>query len=43
MTGVATAPDSITESYATLASSVAVDANDSLVLHGGYVGIDFNW
>ncbi len=43
ITGVATAPDSITETYSSLAASGAVCPNDSIVLHGGYVGIDYNW
>ncbi len=43
ISGVATAPDSITETYSTLAASGTVYANDSIVLQGGYIGIDYNW
>lgn len=43
ITGVETSPNSITGTYSSLAASAAVDANDSIVLHGGYVGLDFNW
>jgi hypothetical protein len=43
VTGVATAPGSIIDSYATTMSSRAVCANDSLVLHGAYLGLDYNW
>ena len=41
--GVATAPGSIATDYSTLAASSRVRADDCIILHGGYVGIDFNW
>lgn len=43
MTGVASAIDSITDNYATLAASGKVYANDSYLLHGGYLGLEYNW
>jgi hypothetical protein len=41
--GVATATGSIAEEYTSLASSGRVSADDCVILHGGYVGLDFNW
>jgi len=43
VTGVATAPGSIANDYSSLAAIGAVHANDSIFLHGGYVGLAFNW
>lgn len=41
--GVATSVGSIPGEYTTVASAGGVRANDSLILHGGYVGLDYNW
>lgn len=41
--GVATAPGSIATDYSTLAASRGVRADDCIILHGGYVGLHFNW
>ncbi|TWU34996.1 BBP7 family outer membrane beta-barrel protein [Novipirellula artificiosorum] len=43
MTGVATTAGSLDHAYDSVESSRQIDANDSLILHGGYVGLDFNW
>jgi hypothetical protein len=43
LTGVATAVDSLPNNYYSVASSGQVHADDSYVLHGGYVGLEFNW
>ncbi|MFK8115100.1 MAG: BBP7 family outer membrane beta-barrel protein [Rubripirellula sp.] len=43
ITGVANAVDSVPSDYSSLAASGQVDANDSYILHGGYVGLEFNW
>ena len=43
VTNVATAPGQIPTEYVTAASAGAVRADDSLVLHGAYVGANFNW
>ena len=43
LTGVATAVDSLPTNYSSVANSGRVDANDSYVIHGGYVGLEFNW
>lgn len=43
ITGVATAFDSLPTGYATLADAAAVHADDSYLLHGGYVGLEYNW
>ena len=43
LTGVATSTGSIAPEYSSLASSASVDADDSVILHGGYVGLEFNW
>lgn len=43
LTGVASATDQFASDYASLASSRYVDADDSFLLHGGYVGLDFNY
>lgn len=42
VSGVATAIDNINDNPANFASA-NVWANDSLLLHGGYVGLDYNW
>ena len=41
--GVATAPGSIAEDYSSLAAIGAIHADDCIILHGGYVGLEFNW
>lgn len=43
VTGVATGIGQSPTQYTTAASAGAVRANDSLVLHGAYVGMDYNW
>jgi hypothetical protein len=43
ITGVATAWDSLPNSYVSVASAGAVHADDSYLLHGGYVGLEYNW
>ena len=43
LTGVATAWDSVPNTYATVADSGRVHADDSYILHGGYVGLEYNW
>lgn len=43
VTGVATAPDAFPANYSSVASAAAVHADGSYLLHGGYVGLDFNW
>ena len=40
--GVATATD-IPGEYTSLASANAVNADDCVIVHGGYVGLDYNW
>jgi hypothetical protein len=40
--GVATAPGS-TADFTSLDSVGAVNADDCLLLHGGYVGLQYNW
>ena len=41
--GVSTAPGQIAGDYSTLASSAAIRADDCITLHGGYVGLQYNW
>ena len=43
ITGVATAWDSLPGTYASLAESGQVHADDSYLLHGGYFGLEYNW
>lgn len=43
ITGVATAWDSLPNTYASVAESGAVHADDSYLLHGGYFGLEYNW
>jgi hypothetical protein len=43
ITGVATAWDSLPNSYASVAESGTVHADDSYLLHGGYFGLEYNW
>ncbi|MEM6689347.1 MAG: BBP7 family outer membrane beta-barrel protein [Planctomycetota bacterium] len=43
VSGVAVAVDSIPNNYASVADLYHLDANDSYILHGGYVGAEFNW
>lgn len=43
ITGVANAVDSLPRDYSSLAASGQVHADDSYLLHGGYVGLEFNW
>lgn len=42
VTGIATA-DGYSRDYSSSANAAAIHANDSLLLHGLYVGTDFNW
>ena len=41
--GVATAVGSMPTEYTTVASAGAVRADDCLMLHGAYIGFDYNW
>ncbi|MGB7347176.1 MAG: BBP7 family outer membrane beta-barrel protein, partial [Pirellulaceae bacterium] len=41
--GVATAPGSIATDYNSIASIAEANADDCLILHGGYVGLQYNW
>ena len=41
--GVATAPGSIVNDFSSLSESQLVHADDCVLLHGGYVGLEFNW
>ena len=41
--GVATSLGQMPTEYTTAASAGAVRADDSLVLHGAYLGLDYNW
>jgi hypothetical protein len=43
LTGVANAIDSHPTSYASMVEAGRVNADDNYVLHGAYVGLDFNW
>lgn len=43
VTGVANAVDSLPTNYSSLAAAGQVHADDSYVLHGGYVGLEYNW
>ncbi len=44
ITGVATATDQFASEYgSSLAPSTYINANDSILLHGGYVGLEYNW
>ncbi|MEM9587080.1 MAG: BBP7 family outer membrane beta-barrel protein [Planctomycetota bacterium] len=43
VTGIATAVDQQARDYSSVATSGAIHADSSLVLTGGYVGLDFNW
>ncbi len=43
VTGIATATNQIASDYNTIAGSGYVCADDSLVLHGGYLGLEYNW
>jgi hypothetical protein len=43
ITGVANAMESHPVSFASVADAGRVRADDCFVLHGGYVGLDFNW
>jgi hypothetical protein len=43
MSGVATSVDSLPANYYSVASSGKVHADDSYILHGGYVGLEYNW
>lgn len=43
MTGVATSVGSIADDLAHLPSAGRVRADDSILLHGGYVGAEYNW
>ncbi|EMI20832.1 signal peptide protein [Rhodopirellula maiorica SM1] len=42
-TGVATSTDSLDQDYSSVSTTGGVYANDSLLLHGAYVGMNFNW
>ena len=41
--GVATSTDQIANEFTSVASATGVRADDCLILHGGYVGLDYNW
>lgn len=41
--GVATAPGNIANEYTSLAASSYVSADDCVILHGGYVGMEYNF
>jgi hypothetical protein len=41
--GVAAAVDSLPDNYVSLASAGQVRADDSYLLHGGYLGLEFNF
>ncbi len=43
VTGVAKSTNSFPANYSSVASAAAVHADDSFLLHGGYVGLEFNW
>ncbi len=43
ITGVANAVESLPTNYSSVAASGKVYADDSYVLHGGYVGLEYNW
>lgn len=43
VSGVASSVNSVPRAYTTLAELDRIDANDSFLLHGAYVGLDFNW
>jgi hypothetical protein len=43
VTGVATSVGQFASDYNSLAASGSVDADDSILIHGGYIGIDWNW
>ncbi len=43
VTGVANAADSVPRDYSSVAASGRIYADDSYILHGGYVGLEFNW
>ncbi|MGB0598024.1 MAG: hypothetical protein ACPGLY_15160 [Rubripirellula sp.] len=42
-TGGATAWDSLPNTYASVAESGTVHADDRYLLHGGYFGLEYNW
>ncbi len=41
--GVATSTGSFADEYSSVASSGEVSADDCIILHGGYVGLEYNW
>ena len=43
LSGVATATGSISDDLANLSESRQVCADDSMLIHGGYVGLNYNW
>lgn len=43
LTGIATATDHLNSEFSSVAASSYVNADDSILLHGGYVGLEFNW
>lgn len=43
LTGVATAPSQFADQYTSALASRDVCATDSILLHGAYVGLNFNW
>jgi hypothetical protein len=43
VTGVATAVDAFPANYSSIASAAQVHADNSYLLHGSYVGLEFNW
>ena len=43
VSGVATAPGSIANDFTSVVTGNDLVADDSLILHGGYVGLQYNW
>ena len=43
VSGVATAPGQIGREFSSLEAAGRVQADDSIILHGGYVGLQYNW
>ncbi len=43
ITGIAAATDQFASNYSSIAASSAVSADDSILLHGGYAGLEYNW
>ena len=43
LNGVATSVDSIPTDFTSVANAGKLNANDSYLIHGGYVGLEYNW